>query len=314
MSGGSINHELLQYYYNSENTPPAAAFVQQRSKNLPEAFESLFHSFVENTTQKLTFKGYRLFAIDGSDLHIPTNPTDKNSYFQKINDQRPYNLLPLNALFDICEQTYVDALIQKARVSNENQSLIDMIERNKSESPVIVIADRGYKSYNALAHIQEKGWNFLFRIKGADSKGGIANGLILPDCDEYDLHIDLHLSAGRTQEHWQLYKEKNTYKRISHPVNFDYFIAPDGFRDIYTFYHLPFRILKIQLSDDIYETVITNLPADTFSKKRNKTTIFNEMGHRDFFSPFKISSGSSQLSCKKSRINIPRNLYSSNNV
>ena len=99
------------------------------------------------------------------------------------------------------EHTYVDALIQKSRVSNENQALIDIIERNKTTAPVIVIADRGYESYNTLAHIQEKGWNFLFRIKDADSKGGIANGLVLPDSNEYDLPIDLHLSVGRTQEH-----------------------------------------------------------------------------------------------------------------
>ena len=242
MSGGSINHELLSYYNCAENTPTSAAFVQQRSKILPKAFESLFHSFVENTTQNLTYKGYRLFAVDGSDLHVPTNPNDPDSYFQKVNNQRPYNLLHLNALFDICEQTYVDALIQKSRVSNENQALIDMIERNKTTAPVIVIADRGYESYNALAHIQEKGWKFLFRIKDADSKGGIANGLVLLDNNEYDLLIDLHLSAGRTQEHWQLYRDKNSYKRISHPENFDYFFAPDGTRDIYSFYHLPFRI------------------------------------------------------------------------
>lgn len=31
------------------------------------------------------------------------------------------------------------------------------------------------------------------------------------------------------------------------------------------FYHLPFRILKIKLSEDTYETILTNLPAETFS-------------------------------------------------
>ena len=32
--------------------------------------------------------------------------------------------------------------------------------------------------YNNLAHIQEKGWNFLIRIK--DGTAGIASGLALP--------------------------------------------------------------------------------------------------------------------------------------
>lgn len=291
MSGGSINHELLSFYNCTEKTPTSAAFVQQRSKILPEAFESLFHSFVKKTNRCLTYKDYRLFAIDGSDLHIPTNPNDLDSYFPRINDQRAYNLLHLNALFDICEETYIDAVIQKSRVSNENQALMDMVDRNAASDSVIVLADRGYESYNALAHIQEKGWKFLFRIKNADSKGGIANGLVLPDEDEFDLYIDLHLSAGRTQEHLQMYKDKNTYKRISHPENFDFFTTSDGVRDIYMFYHLPFRILKIQLEDGVYETIITNLPADSFSKSDIKQLYSMRWGIETSFRHLKYTLG-----------------------
>lgn len=270
MSGGSLNHELLDYYECKKETPTASAFVQQRSKISSKAFEDLFFYFSKATTRNLTFKGFRLLAIDGSDLHIPTNPKDKDSYFAKKNDQRPYNLIHLNALFDICEQTYVDTIIQKARLSNENQALIDMVDRNTSLTPTIVIADRGYESYNALAHIQEKGWYFLFRIKDSNSRGGIANGLSLPDSNAYDIPINLHISAGRSQEHWELYKDKNTYKRISHPENFDFFLTPDGSRDIYRFYHLPFRIIKIPLENELFETIITNLPIDTFPSETIK--------------------------------------------
>lgn len=121
-----------------------------------------------------------------------------------------------------------------------------MVDRNNKTDAPLIIADRGYESFNALAHIQEKGWKFLFRIKDADNRGGIANGLDLHQGDEYDISIVLHLSAGRIQEHWKLYKNKNTYKRISHPENFDFFINESGERDVLMFYHLPFRILKIK--------------------------------------------------------------------
>lgn len=79
-----------------------------------------------------------------------------------------------------------------------------MVDRDKTASSTLIIADRDYESYNAFAHIQEKGWKFLFRIKDATSRCGIANGLILPENDEYDIFIDLHLSADRTEEHWEL--------------------------------------------------------------------------------------------------------------
>ena len=68
-----------------------------------------------------------------------------------------YNLLHLNALYDVCSKIYVDTIIQKSRNSNENQALIDMVDRNSEDIDTLIIADRGYESYNALAHIQEKG-------------------------------------------------------------------------------------------------------------------------------------------------------------
>ena len=265
MSGGSINNELLSFFNCSDTTPTAAAFVQQRSKILPTAFEDIFKSFTNSSNPNATYKSYRVLAIDGSDLHVPTNPKDKDSYFPRINDQRPYNLLHLNALYDVCGKIYVDTIIQKSRNSNENQALIDMVDRNAGTMDTLIIADRGYESYNALAHIQEKGWKFLFRVKDATSSGGIANGLDLPQDNEYDIFINLHLSAGRTKDHWELYKNKNTYKRISHPENFDFFINSAGERDALMFYHLPFRILRIKLGEDTYETILTNLPAETFS-------------------------------------------------
>ena len=44
ISGGSINNELLTFFNCSETIPTAAAFVQQRSKILPTAFEDLLLS------------------------------------------------------------------------------------------------------------------------------------------------------------------------------------------------------------------------------------------------------------------------------
>ncbi len=53
----------------------------------------------------------------------------------------------------------------------------DMIDRCEIQK-ALVIADRGYESYNNMAHIQEKGWNFLIRVK--DGNTGIKAVLIYP--------------------------------------------------------------------------------------------------------------------------------------
>ena len=64
-----------------------------------------------------------------------------------------------------------------------------MVDRSAIES-TLLLADKGYESYNNLAHIQEKGWNFLIRIK--DDTAGIASSLALPAIDEFDVPFRCH--------------------------------------------------------------------------------------------------------------------------
>jgi hypothetical protein len=299
MSGGSLTSELLSQFKCSKKAPSAAALVQQRNKILPSAFEKLFHDFTRKTSNAVTYKGYRLLAVDGSDIHIPTNKDDLDSYYPRINDQRPYSLLHLNAMFDLLEHTYVDAIIQKSRKANESIALVDMVERFETKQPAIVIADRGYESYNSLAHIQEKGWKFLLRVKDATSKGGIASGLKLPDKDEFDISIDLHLAIGRSAERRTLYQDKNKYKRISHPETFDFFKSSDGIINTEAIYHLPFRIVKVLIEDGSYETIITNLDSNEFSMLEIKKLYFMRWGIETSFRHLKYSIGLLNFHSKK---------------
>lgn len=48
---------------------------------------------------------------------------------------------------------------------NDSLALTVMINISKFKENVIIITNRGYKSYNTLAHIQKKGWNYVIRIK-----------------------------------------------------------------------------------------------------------------------------------------------------
>ena len=80
----------------------------------------------------------------------------------------------------------------------------------------IFIVDRGYESYNNLAHIQEKGWNFLIRIK--DGTAGIASGLALPATDEFDVPFHLKLTNKQSNEVKELLKDKNHYRHITNTI------------------------------------------------------------------------------------------------
>jgi len=84
MGGNSIYKELPEVQGYDVNTATTSAFVQQRDKILPFAFEFMLHEFTKAQLNLSTYKGYRLFAVDGTALHIPTNPNDKDSFFQSL--------------------------------------------------------------------------------------------------------------------------------------------------------------------------------------------------------------------------------------
>lgn len=50
MNEKSMRKGLLRYFQNGIDTPSASAFVQQRKKLLPQAFEDLFHRFADSLT------------------------------------------------------------------------------------------------------------------------------------------------------------------------------------------------------------------------------------------------------------------------
>lgn len=67
-------------------------------------------------------------------------------------------------MYDLLQCIYLDAIIQKRRNWNESKALTDMVDRSNIEK-VLLLADRGYESYNNLAHIQEKDGFSLFELR-----------------------------------------------------------------------------------------------------------------------------------------------------
>ncbi len=268
MEGRSLNNELLYQFGCAMETPTSSAFIQQRSKIHYKAFESLFHDF---TTMAMKdniqlFKGYRLLAVDGSDIQIASNPADSESYIQGKDGSKPYNLLHLDAMYDLLSNTYVDALVCKFRNMNEKGALVDMVDRADNTYPAIVIADRGYESYNVLAHIQEKNWKFLIRVKDfGNHSSGIIHGLDLPNKNEFDVDIDLNLTYKQTNEAKELLKDRNHYKLLKSNRRFDYLPSKNKKHEPFKMYNLKFRVVRFKISENSYEVILTNLDKEIFS-------------------------------------------------
>ena len=297
MEGGSLTGELLRYFGCSQYTASSSAFIQQRQKINEFAFPSLFDMFVRYTDKGRLYKGYRLLAADGSDIQIPTDSKHTDSYFPGTNGQAPYSLLHLNAVYDLLLHTYIDVDLCGRRDWNEQRALVNMVDRSFVEK-ALIIADRGYESYNLMAHIQEKGWKFLIRVKDIYSSG-IASGLELPDSDEFDLHCPIQLTRRKKAETIPLFADRNHYKWIATSTPFDYLPTGSHKHDPIAFYDLPFRIVRFKLSDSTYETVITNLDEESFPPEELKHLYGMRWGIETSFRELKYTVGLLHFHAKK---------------
>ena len=285
MEGKSLKDELLEHFNFSVDTPTNSSFNQRRAQILPEAFEFLFREFIAVVSGEKLFRGYRLLACDGSDLCIAHNPQDETTYFQTTPDSKGFNQMHLNALYDLLARTYVDAVIQPARLENESQALCEMIDRYTGDSKSIFIADRGYEGYNIFAHVLEKGLFFLVRVKDF-TNGGIACSFRdqLPvEQGAFDKTVKITLTRKQTNA---VKAEPDKYRVMPKASPFD-------FVDLHHrwFYEMELRIVRFPIADGFYECIITNLPPEEFSPEDIKALYHIRWGIETSFRELKYSIG-----------------------
>ena len=294
MEGGSLTNEMLKHFGCSATTASPSAFIQQRAKIDTNALVSLFDLFVSKTDSPKLYKGLRLIAADGSHIQIPTDPNHLDSFFPGSNGQSPYNLLHLDAMYDLFQHTYLDANLCGTKVANERRTLCSMVDRSKI-SNALLIADRGYESFNLMAHIQEKGWYFLIRIRDT----GIFSALDLPETEEFDFFVNLSLTRKQTNEVKVLFRDRNHYRLIPASHTFDYLPKKIHRHEPAAFYKLPFRIVRFRITDNTYETVVTNLNSVEFPPDELKKLYNMRWGIETSFRELKYTVGLLHFHAKK---------------
>lgn len=290
MEGKSLRDELLEYFDFDKSTPSNSAFNQRRAQILPEAFEFLFQEFTNSFSNHATYKGLRLIACDGSDLCIAHNPKDETTYFQSIPDSKGFNQLHLNAFYDLCSRRYTDAIIQPARLQNEDSAMCDLIDRYKGQT-AIFIADRGYENYNIFAHAEQKGMYYLIRVKDVTGNGIASKLTMLPEKDEFDEWVNITLTKKQTNE---VKANPQKYRIIMKKTPFDYL-------DLHfnKFYEMKMRVVRFPISQDSYECVITILPQEKFSADEIKQLYAKRRGIETSFRELKYALGLTQFHAKK---------------
>lgn len=288
IGGSSINKELLDFYNYSEDCVTNSAFVQQRDKISPLAFKHIFDEFNKtNGTNKL-LKGYRLLAVDGTDLSIYADPDNTATYY-KHKDSKAYALMHLNATFDLLNRKFLDVVISPSREDCERSALIQMANNYANKEKPIFVCDRGYESYNTIAHIQNNDNKYVIRAKDIHSNG-MLKCFALPDC-EFDITITRMITKRKTKE---VNANLDYYKYLNPKVKFD-FLEPKS-KDLFLMF---FRVVRFKISENTYETLITNLDNNEFSSTELKEIYNKRWGIEIAFRELKYDTGLSAFHSKK---------------
>ena len=198
----------------------------------------------------------------------------------------------LNAFYDLDRHTYTDAVIQPVHRKDEYRAFCDIVDRHGTlpGTKNVYIADRGYCSYNNMAHVIENGQFFLFRAKDIHSKG-LVGKFDYPDTDAFDISVKVTL----VRSHSRKIRAKDGYTRfVDAATSFDY--VKYGTFDTY---ELSFRIVRFPLGSTSYECIVTNLPADEFPPERIKELYFARWGIESSFRKLKYTIGLSNFHAYK---------------
>lgn len=255
-SGGTLNKELRLWDFDC--TP--SALSQRRKSISPTAFYDVWQRFNElcadiNTVR---FHGkYRLWAIDGTEIPIFRNP-DSDSHITTPSNPTGYNALHANIIHDITNSQFVDCAMGR----DEQGKLLTLIYKRKFTEPTILVMDRGYESYNTVAHCCNIP-NLFFVLRVRQGKGGFRDIQKLP---MESLEQPFKTTVVTSQH--KIFKEQNfvylnTGSRKGKQLSESTRIVRFDHRCPYTFRGVRCCRFRIGNSNH-YETLLTNLPADEF--------------------------------------------------
>lgn len=292
MESQSLKNELNKYFGYTTDCPTNASFNQRRSQIKSDAFKHLFEAFTATYNKKPSlFNGYRILACDGSDINIAHNPKDEETYFTH-GDAKGFNQLHLNAMYDLLDRIYTDIIIQPAREENEHKAFCDMVDRYIGKEKTAFIVNRGYESYNNLAHVMEKEAFFVFRCKDINSSGILSGSKQkLPDTKEFDTTLSLILTRKWTNE---VLNHPEIYRRFRNKDSFEFLDL-----DEHAYYNMTLRVLRYPISETEYECVITNLPTEDFSAEEIKKLYAMRWGIETSFRELKYAVGLTSFHAKK---------------
>lgn len=289
MQGGSLNKEL----YDAGINVTASAFVQQRDKLSYTILEDVLEQFNAICDDIRTYKGYHVFAVDGTAVNMARNPKS-SSFVSSDNNPKGYNQLHVNPLYDILNKTYQHCVIQPQPRQDEIGALLFMLSWYDFKEKTLIVADRGYESYNVFAYfLENQNTDFLIRVKHDNSAMRDIKKLPMT---ELDADISCVITTTQTNEdkkngHIFIQTHKNKNRIYSDKTR-------AGRWDFQSPYPMKFRVVRFMLDTGEYETLATSLPR-SFTLTEIKELYHSRWGIETAFRELKYGLGLVNLHGKK---------------
>ena len=220
------------------------AFFKARKNILPDAFRELFlmtRDMVLNKNKIKRHKGYRVLAIDGSELRLAKTKENKDIFLPRNHSSENKTNAEILLLYDVISHYVIDAQIGSIGVcereyAKKNLAYFSSICDEKD----IVIFDRGYPS-RMMPFVQQLQHPSVIFDRGYPSRGMIA-ALTGMGC-KYLMRL-----------------QDSCFKGIKENPSNDFRITVSTKTDTYSV-----RVVRVILKSGEVETLITNLSENEFS-------------------------------------------------
>ena len=209
----------------------------------------------------------------------------------------PFSAYHINTSYDLLEHTYDDVLIQGQAQMNENGAFNHIVDRYHGPK-AIFIGDRGFESFNSFVKVDKSKNKFLIRVKDIHSKTSILRSLGPFEDKEFDVRVKRILTYRQTKE---IKEHPEIYKFVPKNQRFEYF-------DDNPYYQFDCRVVRFKISEDTYESIMTNLDEDEFSLEEIKELYHMRWGIETAYREIKYALDLNTLHSKKRNL-IQQEIY-----
>ena len=135
------------------------------AKVMEKLFQKVCRPMATRETKGAWYRGWRLMAIDGSEVDLPDEARILREYPKHSNDKCEYPYPPMKdtALLEVGSRAYTAVSIGNDNASE--MSLAADVEESLEEG-MLLLGDRYYTGVENALRVSERGASFLFRVRG----------------------------------------------------------------------------------------------------------------------------------------------------